>query len=963
MRDGYFGAEKEPLVDSRTLKHYGVGHLNGGHSGRYPWGSGDAAYQRIGSLSDRVKQMKKQGYSMAEIANEMDLPNENSLRILYRADNNLARAERVKQVKDMVAEGKTTTQIARETGIPEGTVRSLLNDERNARSLAAYNAAKQIEKAVDEHGMIDVGAGIEVELGISKEKMTEAIAIMQRDGYNVIGASMGQVNNPGKRTVLEAIIPPGKDVKEAQRELYADPDKLHSLQDYTIREDLDGNDILEPKWQYPESMDSSRLYIRYKDEVGPDGHTGVERDGVIELRRNVPDLDLGGSNYAQVRILVDGDRYLKGMAMYSDDIPDGYDVVFNTNKSADKAMRDVLKEVKPNDAESGNPFGSAIKEVGGQYTYFDKDGNEHLGLINKRSDEGDWGEWSHELPSQVLAKQPIQLVNKQLQIAINDKEADFHDILTIDNPTVKRHYLEEFASQCDSDAVNLKAAALPRQQYQVILPVPSLKDNECYAPNYDQGETVALIRFPHGGTFEIPILKVNNNNEEANKIITKNAKDAVGINSKNAGILSGADFDGDTVLVIPCNSPRTSTRIQNNVPAPGSELAKLKDFDPKMSYPAVPGMKVMSKGLTQTEMGKITNLIMDMTIKGASEDELARAVRHSMVIIDANKHKLNYKQSEIDNDIKGLRKLYQAKIDPNTGEPRYGGSSTLLTLAGSRKDILKRQGGAKIDPETGEVTYKLANETYRETKKLKDKDGNVVRNPDTGKPILVETGKIKPRTQKSTKMAEEKDARKLSTGTPVEEAYANYANKLKDLANQARKAMFGEDKKLIKLKYNASANKAYADEVKELESALRNAKMNAPRERKAQAATASKMKAWELNNPDATDETRKKTSSRYLKQYREKYNARRAKIDISDRQWTAIQNGAISDTTLKEILRFADTDQLRQRATPRANNGQISVAKQVRIRSMKANNYTNAEIASALGISVSTVAKYGNGEN
>ena len=50
-------------------------------------------------------------------------------------------------------------------------------------------------------------------------------------------------------------------------------------------------------------------------------------------------------------------------------------------------------------------------------------------------------------------------------------------------------------------------------------------------------------------------------------------------------------------------------------------------------------------------MGKISNLITDMTLLGASEDKLARAVRHSMVVIDDEKHHLDYKQSEKDNNI------------------------------------------------------------------------------------------------------------------------------------------------------------------------------------------------------------------------------------------------------------------------------------------------------------------------
>lgn len=940
--------EKEPLVSEETLAHYGVGHLQGGNSGRYPWGSGDNPLQRIGSFSDRVNALKKQGMNLDEIAEELGLPNQNAVRIYYRADNNRAKAQTITKIKELTAKGMGPTAIARELGIPEGTVRSRMNEMSNARTLAATNAANEIMKAVDEKGMIDIGGGIETELNISKEKMTEAIAIMQLNGYQVIGASMPQATNPQQRTVLMAAIPPGKDPKEAQKELYNHPEKLEHMRDYTMREDPDGSEHLDKKFEYPASLDSSRLLVRLKDDVGPDGHTGEERDGVIFLRRGVQDLDLQGSHYAQVRILVDGNKYLKGMAMYSDDIPDGYDVVFNSSKtSVDKALKAIGDDPE-------NPFGATIKEDGGQYHYTDPvTGERKLGLINKKSDEGDWGEWSHELPAQILAKQPKELVAKQLKLAADDKETEFADIMSIDNPTIKRHFLEEFANECDSDAVHLKAAALPRQKYQVILPAPSLKDDEVFAPSFEDGETVALIRFPHAGPFEIPILKVNNKAEAPQHDITRGAKDAVGINFNNAQKLSGADWDGDTVLVIPCNSNRTNTRIQNQDTLPG-----LKDFDPRMAYPEVPGMKYMKKGaMKQNEMGRVSNLIMDMYLQGAPDDDMARAVKHSMVVIDAEKHKLNYKQSEQDNDIKGLRQEYQAKLDKN-GNPTYGGGVTLLTRANSRFDIPKRKGQGRIDPETGEVTYKLANETYRESKLVKDKDGKKVLDPNTGKPMRVYTGKIKTRMQKSTRMAEEPDPFKLSTGTPVEELYAGYATKMKNLAKRARMALFGSDGKKIKLEYNPSANIAYKDEVRELEGALQNARLNAPKERKAQAMAAAKLKVVEADNWDMSDEEKKKISTRELNKYRQKYNAHRAKISISDKQWNAIQSGAISDTTLKEILRYADVDQLRARATPRSNNGSISDAKQRRIASMKASNYTNAEIASALGISVSTVNKY-----
>jgi hypothetical protein len=118
--------------------------------------------------------------------------------------------------------------------------------------------------------------------------------------------------------------------------------------------------------------------------------------------------------------------------------------------------------------------------------------------------------------------------------------------------------LKDFADSCDAAAVELHAAALPRQSWKVILPISDMKDTEIYAPTYKNGEKVCLVRYPHGGIFEIPELTVNNKQATANKVM-HNATDAVGINAKVAERLSGADFDGDTVLVIPTKNVKIRT--------------------------------------------------------------------------------------------------------------------------------------------------------------------------------------------------------------------------------------------------------------------------------------------------------------------------------------------------------------------------------------------------------------------
>lgn len=903
-------------IAEEILMHYGTPR----HSGRYPWGSGDSPYQHSGDFLSRIEDLRKQNFTFIDedgktysgesaIARYMGLST-TQLRAYKSIANAERRSELVSKAKQLKSKGYSLNAIAKEMGYSnDSSVRNLLNEDSERRMKEARSTADFLINTIKEKGMIDVGAGVELELNISKERMNQALEILQAEGYPVYAMGIPQATNPGRQTNTLIACPKGTEYKDVY-----DFGNIQSVRDYIS---YDGGDTFKKGFVYPESMDSKRLKINYAEDGG------IDKDGVIEIRRGVKDLSLGNSNYAQVRILVDGDRYLKGMAVYSDDMPEGVDVVFNTNKKKGTPMRDVMKPITD---DPDNPFGSAIKEHGGQSYYIDSDGKQKLSLINKRAEEGDWGVWSKTLPSQFLSKQPLELIRKQLNMAISDKQAEYDEICSLTNPTVKKNLLKSFADDCDSAAIHLQAAALPRQKYQVLLPLKTIKDNEVYAPNYKPGETVALVRYPHGGTFEIPILKVNNKNAEGKKVIGTNPMDAIGINSKVAQQLSGADFDGDTVMVIPCNSLSSKVRIKAK-----AQLEALKDFDPKLEYGGKPEgtFRLMSKGNTQTEMGKISNLITDMTIKGATDDEIAKAVKHSMVVIDANKHELDYKQSEIDNDIKTLKRNYQGRYDE---DGRYHeGAATLISRAKSETSVLKRQGSPIINKETGEQTWKTAdNLTYT------DKEG-----------------KVHVRTQKSTQMAETKDAYTLSTGHPIENEYARYANSMKSLANSARKTMVNTGK----IAYSASAKAKYQKEVDELNSALNLALRNAPRERQAQAIANSVVKAKEQDNPGMTKEKKKKAANQALIKAREQVGAERTPIKITDRQWEAIQAGAISETVLTKILNNTDAEDLRKRATPR-DSRELSTAKQNKIKAMAASGYTNSEIAEALNVSSSTIVKY-----
>ena len=942
-------------VAEEMLLHYGMPR----RSGRYPWGSGEDPYQHGIDFLGRVDELRKQNFTYTDpdtgkkytgdtaIAKSMGLTTSQ-----FRTEIGLANSERralnVARAKSLKADGLNDTQIGREMGVNESTVRSWLNAESEARMNKAQETAEFLKARSKEceadGGMIDVGVGAERELRISKEKMNQALYLLEREGWNVYSGGFDQPTNPGQRTTQKVLCPPGTEHKE----IY-DLSRVHTVKEYISR---DGGETYEKKFNYPESMDSSRLKIRYSEEGGAD------KDGIVELRRNVADLSLGESRYSQVRILVDGTHYIKGMAVYSDDMPDGVDVVFNTNKKVGTPMKSVLKEIKD---DPDNPFGSAIKDAdqGGQYFYDPKTGarvpsstpGAKLGLINKRADEGDWSDWKDALPSQFLSKQNLNMAKKQLGLAQADKQAEFDEICALENPTVKKHLLAKFADSCDSAAVHLQAAALPGQKYHVIVPINALKDNEVYAPKYENGTKLALIRYPHGGTFEIPILTVNNKNAAARKILPEDVDDAVGITKKVADRLSGADFDGDTVMCIPTHDRGGKVNITST-----PYLKGLEGFDPKDKYGpesyAGREVRLMTKKGTQMQMGIISNLITDMTLTNYDEADLAAAVRHSMVVIDAHKHKLDYKQSEIDNNIPALHKKYQGKSS--------GGASTIISRASGETSIEKRKGTPKINkkgtpdydptkPE-GALLWKTDPDAYYTVTKTNKRTGEVT----------TETRVIK---QKTTKMAATDDAYSLVSDArhPMEIAYADHANFMKTLANKARKELAYTGK----IDYDANAKRIYEPEVKSLMTKLHVALLNAPRERAATRMANAEIQAKKQQGilTDAGDI--KKASQRAVTKYRAQVGAVKRSdrnIEITDREWEAIQAGAISEHKLKQILDNTDVDVLRQRATPRATTT-LSQGKISKIRAMNASSYTIEEIASSIGVAPSTVSKYLKGEN
>jgi DNA-binding NarL/FixJ family response regulator len=879
-------------TEEEHLAHYGILRK----SGRYPWGSGGSQSARNRSFLDTVDNLKKQGMSDAQIAKGFGLTT-TQLRASKTIALNQQKLEKIAQVQRLKDKGYSNVAIGRRLQMPEATVREYLKPGAKDKADVLQSTADMLKRQVEEKKYIDVGRGVELNLpisdggniGISPEKFKTAIAILQEEGYKVHYLKVQQLGT-GKETTIKVLSKPGVPYSE----VYKNKGDIKQITEHT--EDH-GRTYEKDQLRPPTSISSKRVAIRYAEDGG------TQADGVIYVRPGAKDLDMGKSNYAQVRIMVDGTHYLKGMAVYKDDLPEGVDLQFNTNKNNTGRKKDAMKEIEPN-AEKLNPFGATIKRQSG-----------HLNIVNE---EGDWDKWSRTLSSQVLSKQSPALAKQQLKMTYERRQQEFDDIMALTNPSIRKKLLETFSDETDSAAVHLKAAALPGQATKVILPINSIKTNEIYAPSFKDGTRVALVRFPHGGTFEIPELTVNNRNREARKILGTSATDAVGIHHKVAERLSGADFDGDHVLVIP-----NKHGSLKSTPA----LEGLKGFDPQQyKIPEGSGIPKIKPGRKQTEMGKVSNLITDMTIQGAGPDKLARAIRHSMVVIDSEKHGLDFQRSAKDNGILQLKEEFQGS--------KKAGASTIISRATSRKPVPEFKPrpaaeGGPIDKATGKKVF-----------------------VPTGKMIGERSGNPRQKLVRVERLALEDDAHALVSRTrhPTELVYADHSNQLKALANQARKESLS-----VKLTpQSKSAKKVYATEVASLNAKLNLAKKNAPLERQAQLLAGQVVAQKRQANPDMDASDIKKIKAQALDEARLRTGAKKNQIRPEPKEWEAIQAGAISNSKLKEILDNGDLEHIKKLATPRVDKLMTS-AKTLRAQSMLSAGYTQAEVAQALGVSLSTL--------
>lgn len=951
--DYYYGFWEDEPDD---ISHVGKPHDGYvPHSGRYPWGSGKNAYQRAVDFQSHVLGLRNKGWSLNDIA-AADNMTLKQLRARASIAESVIRRKLVAENRHLAEKGWSRAARARKFGVNESSIREWEKEDIQKRKDEALNTADMLAEQVKNYKYVEVGKGIEKMLGVSATKLNYALQALEDSGKYTVQDIYVDQNTTGKRkqTRIQVLVP----ADTPKSDIYNNKDKIAIPTKGVYKED----DTWE-RVEKPVHIDPKRVYVKYTEDDHKTG--GIEKDGIIELRRGVDDISLGKAMYAQVRIAVGKDKYMKGVAIYSDDIPDGYDIVYNTNKTrsqADKVFKDMNKNADGS-INYANPFGATIKTndnpsdpdrdlIRCQRHYTDANGKRRQSALNIVNEEGDWQDWGRTLSSQFLSKQSLDLARRQLKIMYDRKVDEFKEIMGLTNPTIKAELLKGFADDCDSSAAHLKAAPIPGSAAHVIIPL-GIRADEIFAPNYEDGSTVVLIRYPHAGPFEAAQLKVNNRNREGLKVIGKDSPDAVGINKVVAEKMSGADFDGDTVMVIPNNDG--AIRVDK-------ALSQLRDYEPKILYAKPEGS--IKTGLpkhgeskydkdgnlkydgfdTQRQMGEVSNLITDMTLKKAPIEDIALAVRHSMTVIDAEKHNLDWQQSMRDNRIRELKAHYQGI----NSRGQLHGASTLISKAKGKVQVPERREGDWIvdengvghrvlfDPETGKKLYQPTGRTYQEWDKEKKQY----------KP------QIKTAMEKITNMENTDDALTLSSGTAMERVYGMHANRLKSLANEARKEyMHTED-----VPYNSAAARRYDDQVKSLEAKYNRALEHKPFERRAVALADSLLQMKMAEDPTlrADSDRKKKEHGRLMVYARAAIGHKRPLVNISEKEYEAIQAGAVHKTFLKNLMKEADMDALKRVAMPKKWSG-MSPSKLAKARTMLRNGGTQLEVAQAMGVSVTTL--------
>lgn len=122
-----------------------------------------------------------------------------------------------------------------------------------------------------------------------------------------------------------------------------------------------------------------------------------EKEGIIEVRPGTKGIDLGECKFASAYIRVkDMYHYFKGMCIYSDNLPDGYDVIKYCRDPSD-CLKALL-----NANEDDNLQGKVFNK----------------GIMTKIKDNANWDAWAEEIKKHWMHPG----LNRKNSTAPNEKE-------------------------------------------------------------------------------------------------------------------------------------------------------------------------------------------------------------------------------------------------------------------------------------------------------------------------------------------------------------------------------------------------------------------------------------------------------------------------------------------------------------------------------------------------------------
>jgi DNA-binding CsgD family transcriptional regulator len=188
---------------SDELKHYGMPR----RSGRYPWGSGQDGYQRAITFRSHIQDLKSKGMSEVDIA-KVEGIKVRQLRARMSIAKNEKRAGDRTEALRLKDKGYSTMEIARRMSGPdktwnESSIRSLLDPILAERASITTTTANMLKENVDKKRFIDIGAGVENYVGVSRTRLNTAVAELEEQGYKVHKIHVDQLGMPGKFTIVK----------------------------------------------------------------------------------------------------------------------------------------------------------------------------------------------------------------------------------------------------------------------------------------------------------------------------------------------------------------------------------------------------------------------------------------------------------------------------------------------------------------------------------------------------------------------------------------------------------------------------------------------------------------------------------------------------------------------------------------------------------------------------------------